>query len=78
MIKLMKSGKNANMRYLDRVHGVAIAWLHERFSRDDILLSYEVSEEMAADIFTKSFTNFDKWDRACRLINVVNLSLIHI
>ena len=51
--------------------------MHERFNQGDIFLKYELSDRMAADIYTKSFTDAEKWLSACWLINVVDPSLIH-
>ena len=46
--------------------------MHEMFSHHKIDLVYERSEFMAADIFTKAFTNREKWDHALKLTNVVD------
>ena len=62
------------MQHLNRVHGVGIAFLHERIvldeTKDPVILKYEESCRMAADIHTKAFVDSDKWSRACELINV--------
>ena len=72
MIQVVKTGRNPTMRHLGRVHRIAVAWLHERWEAGDCTLFYEKSELMAADIYTKSFTNKDKWTAVCWLINVVD------
>ena len=72
MIAVCKSGRNPTMRHLGRTHKVDVAWLHERFESDDFELRYTESEQMAADIFTKGFSDPDKWTHACTLINHVN------
>ena len=80
MIRVVTTGKNPSMKHLGRVHGVGIAFLHERIAseiKDPVLLKYEESKNMAADIYTKAFTDPEKWCHACNLINMV-LSLIHI
>ena len=59
------------MRHLGRVHKIAVAWLHERWLAGDFILFYEKSELMAADIYTKAFTDKNKWKAVCWLINVV-------
>jgi hypothetical protein len=38
--------------------------------RDDIILMYEESHRQAADIYTKAFTNPDKWRAAHELISI--------
>ena len=70
MIKVVESGRNPTMRYIGRTHGVSVAWLHETFKSDDLDLAYEVSSRMCADIYTKAFTDADKWRLACWLINI--------
>ena len=73
------------MKTLKRCHGVDLQFLHERLSdiagdgpggtntnRDPCDLQDCVSSGMAADIFTKAFTNKEKWDAACALINIVD------
>jgi len=69
MIAVCKSGKNPTMRHLNRTHKVDIAWLHERFQEPEFELVYTVTTEQAADIFTKGFTDRDKWRHAQSLIN---------
>jgi hypothetical protein len=44
--------------------------LHEVVGRDDVIMLYETSERQAADVFTKGFTNPEKWTHATELINV--------
>ena len=68
----MKTGRNFTMRYLTRTHRLPIAWMHERFAQGDIDLRFEESARMAADVYTKSFVDADKWQAACWLINVVD------
>ena len=74
MIQVIRTGRNPTMRQLGRVHRVAIAVLHERLgnpdSADTVDLIHTGSEDMAADIYTKSFTNPDSWGKALRNINV--------
>jgi hypothetical protein len=72
MIRIMTTGKNYAMRYATRTARLPIAWMHERFQAGDINLKYEVSAQMAADIYTKAFTDADKWLTACWMINVVD------
>ena len=55
MIGVVRSGRNPTMRHLERSHGVSISWMHEMFTRDYMYLAYEVTDRMAADIYTKAF-----------------------
>ena len=72
MIRVCETGRNPTMRYLQRTHRVSVAWLHERFSQDDIELFYEESSKMCGDIYTKGFTDVARWVHACDLINVID------
>ena len=56
------------MRHLGRTHKVCIAWLHETFQSDNMMLDYIESGGQCADIFTKAFTEVHKWHPVCRLI----------
>ncbi len=58
------------MRHLSRAHRVDVAWLHEVTTSGDVLAGYEQSDKMAADIYTKGFTDTRKWDHARHLTNV--------
>jgi hypothetical protein len=70
MIQVCMSGRNPTMRHLGRTHRVSVNALHEMIHRDDVLLIYEESSRQAADIYTKAFTNPDKWKYACELISI--------
>ena len=61
MIQIMKHGRNPTMRHLARTHRISVAFLHEQFAEGDFQLCYEVSSRMAADIYTKGFTDPVKW-----------------
>ena len=65
MIQLVKPGRNPAMRHLGRVHRIAVAWLHERWLAGDFILFYEKSEFMAADIYTKGFSDKGKSEAVC-------------
>jgi hypothetical protein len=75
MIRICRSGRNLTMRHLGRAHRISIASLYEQLGDPDrdnnINLFYEESHKMAADIYTKHFTDEIKWREAARLINVV-------
>ncbi len=68
------------MRHLGRVHGIAISWLHERIGkrpdRCNIDLCYARSEQMSADIYTKAFSDKDKWDHALKLISTYGKDVV--
>ena len=68
MIGVVRSGRNPTMRHLERSHGVSISWMHEMFTRDYMYLAYEVTDRMAADIYTKAFNDGRKWKHVCRLV----------
>ena len=42
------------------------------FQKDELSLQYEVSAHMCADIFTKGFTEVDKWKLVCKLICIID------
>ena len=71
-IRVCRSGRNQTMRHLGRVHGVTIAWLHEQYLAGLYTLEYEPSATMAADIFTKGFTNPESRRAVCRLVSVID------
>ena len=67
-IRACQTGKNPTMRHLNRTHGITISWLWEMYQRGEYELVWEPSNTMAADIFTKSFSNPQAWDAACELV----------
>jgi hypothetical protein len=69
IIHMIKSGRNPTIRYLHRMHRVPVSWLRERFQGDDIVLMYEDSARMAADIYTNGFVEQAKWEQVSGLIN---------
>ena len=64
MIRIVETGKNISLRYLQRTHRVSVGWLHEVFKLDEVEMMYQESAKMAADIYTKSFTDKAKWTAA--------------
>jgi len=70
----MRTGYSPVMRHISRTHGVDLRWLAAMFGRDDLKLYYERSALQAADIYTKGFTVPAEWDKALRLINVLDPS----
>ena len=69
-IRIVHSGRNQTMHHLGRTHGISTAWLHEAYSRGEFDLRFEPSSTMAADVFTKAFSNVAAWDAACSLVNI--------
>ena len=67
-IKNLLSGKNPNMRHMGRTHKVDFMWLHETVSSKTVTVEYTETDLMAADIFTKSFSNAAKWESLLPLI----------
>ena len=61
------------MRYLGRVHGVALGYLVDRLNDKKSGMDIRRSETSAqrADIFTKCFSN-QAWQRVRRNINVLS------
>ena len=82
MCKVVQSGRNPTMKTLKRCHGVSLSFLHERLSdaaaqisgsqRDPVDLKEAGTDHMAADIYTKAFTNPEKWETACQLVHIIN------
>ena len=81
MIRVVKSGRNPTMRYLHRTHRISIAVMNEiltgRANLDKkVEIDHTSSSDMAADIFTKGFTDKVKWVHAVRAIGIVPSRLI--
>ena len=84
-IQVLKTGKNPTMKHVNRTFGISIQNLHTLLGpskpeneqgQDDVKklpvdVVYTPSDRMAADIHTKGFPDHEKWEHACRLINVV-------
>ena len=66
------------MRYLHRTHRISIATLHDiitgQVADTKIDCEYTTSTEMAADIFTKGFTDKVKWGHAMRSIGIIDIA----
>ena len=78
MIRVIETGRNPTMRYLHRTHRISNATLHEiitgQVSDTKIGCEYTTSAEMAADIFTKGFTDKTKWDHATKSVGIINVA----
>ena len=77
MIRAIEMGRNPTMRYLHRTHRISTATLHEiiteKVSDATINCEYTTSAEMAADIFTKGFTDKHKWNHATRSVSIIDV-----
>ena len=77
MIRAIETGRNPTMRYLHRTHRISIATLHEiitgQVSDAKINCEYTTSAEMAADIFTKGFTDNHTWKHATRSVGIIDV-----
>ena len=75
MIRVVQSGRNPTVRYLHRTHRISIAALHEIVIGKSLNRPVECrdtsSNEMAADIFTKSFTDKTTWLHAIDAIGSI-------
>ena len=69
-IHTIKAGGSPTMRHLGRTHNVCLKWLSEVFSNSSITLGYCNTKDMAADVFTKGFTDKTKWAAALSLIGI--------
>ena len=75
-IRVTRSGRNQTMRHLGRTHGVSIRWLYEQYRAGVFDLRYEPSATMAADIFTKGFSNPEMWQCVSWLVSIVDQELV--
>ena len=72
-IQILKAQKNPTLRHLNGTHRVNVSWLCEVFKNlDEVEVKYCKTDEMAADIFTKAFTNPIKWNAALDLIGIIH------
>ena len=76
-VRICQSGRNPTMRYVGRTHGMCIAWLHEQYMAGGYTLEWTASHQMAADIFTKAFTNPEAWNAACWLVSICDSDEVH-
>ena len=72
-IQILKIQKNPTLSHLNRTHRVNVSWLCEVFRNlNEVELKYCKTDEMAADIFTKAFTNPIKWNAALDLRGITH------
>ena len=70
LIACVRSGRSPTMRYRGKTHQVSVAWLKEACDPGVVNLVYAKSEDMAADVFTKGFSDPERWRHACAMIRV--------
>lgn len=62
VIQIMRTGRNATMRHFERTHRVPVAWLHEIYhSQRNLRIKFAKTDDMIADLFTKTFTDLNKF-----------------
>ena len=64
VLQIIRTGKNMTMRHCERTHRVPVAWLHELYTANQdtyFKLHFAKSEQMVADLFTKAFTDVNKF-----------------
>ena len=78
MIRVIETGRNPTMRYMHRTHRISIATLHAintgQVADTKIDCDCTTSAEMAADIFTKGFTDKVKWGHATRSVGIIDVA----
>ena len=68
---IIKTGKNQSMRHFERTHRVPVAWLHEIYGRNTFInLQFAESKDMIADLYTKRFTDVQKFQQLRRAVGL--------
>ena len=68
MIKVVPTGKNLALSYLQGTHRVLVYWLHVVVHMKHITLVYEESCRMFVGIYTKFLIDRARWQHACDII----------
>ena len=68
-IRVVLKGYSAKLRHISRTHKVDISSIHEVVEHDDVEIKYCVTDEQAADIFTKALAPL-KWPNALTLLGI--------
>ena len=64
------------MKHMGRTHKVSTRWLHEVLTGSkNVDLRYCESHDMRADLFTKAFTNPERWSHAVRSVGIRGVGL---
>ena len=69
---MIETGNFKRMRHVERVHDTSLKAAHEWYERDLYRIRDCHTNVNAADIFTKSFTLQDKWQKALLLIGIIS------
>ena len=68
-IRVVLKGYSAKLRHISRTHKIDISSIHEVVEHDDVEIKYCVTDEQAADIFTKALAPL-KWPNALTLLGI--------
>ena len=70
-VQILRSGRNPSLRHIGRTHKISLKWLSEVLTNNPqfMRLSYCDTKDMCADIFTKAFSNPEKYQHALQLIS---------
>ena len=68
-ILVVKKGYSSKLRHITRTHKVNLSCLSEVFKDDNAVIEYIVTDEQAADIFTKALPPH-KWSAALLLLGI--------
>jgi len=69
-IKVVKKGYSRKLRHITRTHKIDLGSIKEAFENDNITISYVITTQQSADIFTKALAPL-KWNSALELLNIV-------
>ena len=71
-VQILRTGKNPTLRHLGRTHNISVKWLCDTFKHlsKQLKLCYCDTSDMVADIFTKPFTDKDKWWHAVHNLGI--------
>ena len=71
MLEIIRTGRNLTVRHIgNKTHGVAVSWLHDLYTKKDVWMKYISTTMMAADLYTKAFTEPSKWSHLCLQNNI--------
>ena len=68
-IRVVLKGYSAKLRHISRTHKIDISSIHEIVECEDVEIKYCVTDEQAADIFTKALAPL-KWPNALTLLGI--------
>jgi hypothetical protein len=69
-IIIVEKAKLSTIRHMNRTHRVNVRGLHDTFKREHTMLLRKIgTNDQAADMFTKPFTNEEKWKVATDMIS---------